>query len=124
MKKSILILAIMVVFTTVLTAQSTSYRRYHSFDTKVRVTTTDKSVTTTQKPMSVTITEHNDDIVITIWDPNASSYTTYIGYLGDAWDNNLYVITSKDKHITITDFKSIEIVSTDKNGKTKTILYK
>ena len=125
MKKSILILAIMVLFTTLLTAQvDSTYQVLTTFKTYSKTTTTSKSVTTVNKPMAVVIVEYEADIIVTIYDQGSGSFTTYICYMLDVFEDEMYIITFNNKHQLMIHEKSIEIFSTDKNGVEKTILYK
>lgn len=125
MKKSILILAIMVLFTTLLTAQvDSTYQVLTTFKTHSKTTTTSKSVTTVNKPMAVVIVEYEADIIVTIYDQGSGSFTTYICYMLDVFEDEMYIITFNNKHQLMIHEKSIEIFSTDKNGVEKTILYK
>lgn len=125
MKKSILILAIMVLFTTLLTAQvDSTYQVLTTFKTHSKTTTTSKSITTVNKPMAVVIVEYEADIIVTIYDQSSGSFTTYICYMLDVFEDEMYIITFNNKHQLMIHGKSIEIFSTDKNGVEKTILYK
>lgn len=126
MKKSILILVIMVLFTTLLTAQEvdSTYQVLTTFKTYSKTTTTSKSVTTVNKPMAVVIVEYEADIIVTIYDQGSGSFTTYICYMLDVFENEMYIITFNNKHQLMINEESIEIFSTDKNGVEKTILYK
>lgn len=125
MKKSILILAIMVLFTTLLTAQvDSTYQVLTTFKTHSKITTTSKSVTTVNKPMAVVIVEYEADIIVTIYDQGSGSFTTYICYMLDVFEDEMYISTFNNKHQLSIHGKSIEIFSTDKNGVEKTILYK
>ena len=126
MKKSILILVVMVLFTTLLTAQEvdSTYQVLTTFKTYSKTTTTSKSVTTVKKPMVVVIVEYEADIIVTIYDQHSGSFTTYICYLLDVFENEMYIITFNNKHQLMIHGESIEIFSTDKDGVEKTILYK
>lgn len=125
MKKSILILAIMVLFTTLLTAQvDSTYQVLTTFKTHSKTTTTSKSTTTVNKPMAVVIVEYEADIIVTIYDQGSGSFTTYICYMLDVFEDEMYIKTFNDKRLLTIHGKSIEIFSTDKNGVEKTILYK
>lgn len=126
MKKLFLILAIMVLFTTLLTAQKvdSTYQVLTTFKTYSKTTTTSKSVTTVNKPMAVVIVEYEADIIVTIYDQGSGSFTTYICYMLDVFEDEMYIITFNNKHQLMIHEKSIEIFSTDKNGVEKTILYK
>ena len=43
----------------------------------------------------------------------------------DVWDDNMYVMSFNNKYqIFIYDFESIEVISADKNGKEKYVIYK
>lgn len=126
MKKSILILAIMVLSTIVLTAQKvdSTYQVLTTFKTYSKTTITSKSTTTVNKPMAVVIVEYEADIIVTIYDQGSGSFTTYICYMLDVFEDEMYISTFNNKHQLSIHGKSIEIFSTDKNGVEKTILYK
>lgn len=125
MKKSILILAIMVLFTTLLTAQENLNQTYFTFETKFQTTVTAKDSVTIKKAMAVTVTCHKEDVIITIYNRTTGSYKTYICYMMDVWDDNMYVMSFNNKYqIFIYDFESIEVISADKNGKEKYVIYK
>lgn len=125
MKKSILILAIMVLFTTLLTAQvDSTYQVLTTFKTHSKTTITNKSTTTVNKPMAVIVVEYEADIIVTIYDQGSGSFTTYICYMLDVFEDEMYIITFNNKHQLTIHGESIEIFSTDKNGVEKTILYK
>ena len=116
----------MVLFTTLLTAQKvdSTYKVLTTFKTYSKTTTTSKSVTTVNKPMAVIVVEYEADIIVTIYDQGSGSFTTYICYMLDVFEDEMYIITFNNKHQLAIHGKSIEILSTDKNGVEKTILYK